>query len=182
MLQRGPFRFRRWGGQRVTLTRGVLERMPNTVATCGSTPEISSHAKALPAPFEWERNPDRPHPVWRRAIAFLLFARMIIETALTRINNRKFDANARRSRIFTSEFGDIEFRLIEALQRNFGSDIGENVIRARGFALGPPRAGRPHPVRAPPPRDLGMAAALPAAYCRRARSARPQGALRAFEG
>lgn len=83
--------------------------MPNRVATCASTPEISSHAKALPAPFEWERNPDRPHPVWCRAIAFLLFARMIIETALPKISNRKFDANARRSTIFTSEFGDIEF-------------------------------------------------------------------------
>lgn len=107
--------------------------MPNRVATCASTPEISSHAKALPAPFERERNPDRPHPVWCRAIAFLLFARMIIETALRKISNRKFDANARRSTIFTSEFGDIEFRLNEALQRGLGNSIDDDVIRARAI-------------------------------------------------
>ena len=95
--------------------------MPNKVTTRDSTPEISSHAKALPAPFERERNPDRPHPVCCRAIAFLLLARMISETASLIIKNCNFDVNARRCLRFRSDFNDIEFRLIEISAHDSGT-------------------------------------------------------------
>ena len=68
-------------------------------------------------------NPRRPHPVWCRAIAFLLFARMVIEKALPIINNCKFDANTRRFTQLKSEFDDIKFRSIKASQRHFGNGI-----------------------------------------------------------
>lgn len=83
-------------GQRVALARGVLGRMVQQVTTRDSAPEMESHAKALPARCETEQHPDRPRPVCCRAIAFFLFARMIVETAFLITRKYKFDANVRR--------------------------------------------------------------------------------------
>ena len=85
----------------------------------------------------------------------MLFARMIIERTSSKINNRKFDANARRSMIFTSAFGDIEFRLIETLQRDSGSGIGENVSRSRVVRAWATSGWAPLPSPCPHPATWG---------------------------
>jgi len=99
------------------LKRSAL--LPNKVATRDSTPEMLSHAKALPARCETEQHPDGLALSVAERSPFFLFARMIVEMAFPIARKYKFDANVRRCSQLRSEYSDIEFRLIETLQPHF---------------------------------------------------------------